>query len=154
MLEALSLSDSDAKCPSHTRHAGQLADYLSYQKDCGDILEKQGLTHADCVAKMRLMSLAALGGESATGQVAYSRVQEVLQVPAEEVESWVVKAIGAGVLEAKLDQVRQAVLVTRCLHRVFGQQQWADLRTKLTTWRDNVAAVCANSAAPAVTQAA
>lgn len=98
------------------------------------------------------MSLAALGAASSTGQVPYSQVQEVLQVPAEDVESWVVKGIAAGVLEAKLDQVRQAVLVNLCLQRVFGTQQWADLRDKLAYWRDNMAAVCASSAHASLAQ--
>ena len=133
---------------------GQLGDYLAFQKDNADVLTKHGLDHAACMAKMRLMSLAALGAESSTGQVAYSRVQEVLQVPAEEVESWVVKAIAAGVLEAKLDQVREAVLVNLCLHRVFGPQQWVELRSKLALWRDNVASVATSAPPPALAQSA
>ncbi len=118
------------------------------------MLAAHQLSHDDCVAKMRLMSLAALGTESAAGQVTYAHVQETLQVPAEDVERWVVKAIGARVLEAKMDQARQVVLITRCLHRVFGAAQWVDLRNKLRAWRDNVAAVCATVAPTAQVQAA
>jgi len=127
---------------------GKLGDYIDFQKDNADVLGKHGLDHNACVSKMRLMSLAALGAASTTGQVAYSQVQEVLQVPAEDVEPWVVKGIAAGVLEAKLDQVRQAVLVNMCLQRVFGQQQWADLRDKLAHWRDSIASAAASTAAP------
>jgi translation initiation factor 3 subunit M len=131
---------------------GQLQDYLAFQKECADVLAAHHLVHDDCVAKMRLMSLAALGTESASGHVTYAQVQATLQVPAEEVERWVVKAIGASVLEAKMDQVQQQVIVTRSLHRVFGEQQWAELRSKLRVWRDNVAAVCA-TVAPAAAAA-
>ena len=90
---------------------------------------------------MRLMSLAALGTESASGQVTYQQVQDTLQVSAEEVETWIVRAIGANVLEAKMDQVRRVVMITRCLHRVFGAQQWVDLANKLSQWRDAVGTV-------------
>ncbi len=121
-------------------------DYLAFHKDAADVLAAQKLSHDDCMAKMRLMSLAALGNESASGNLPYALIRETLQVPAEEVERWVVKAIGAKVLEAKMDQVREVVLITRCLHRVFSTQQWVDLRAKLRAWRDNVASVSATVA--------
>ena len=125
---------------------GRLQDYLAFHKDSSDVLAAHGLSHDDCMAKMRLMSLAALGTESTSGNVPYALVRETLQVPAEEVEHWIVKAIGAKVLEAKMDQVREVVLITRCLHRVFSTQQWVDLRAKLRAWRDNVASVSATVA--------
>ncbi len=123
-----------------------MQDYLAFHKDAADVLAAHKLSHDDCMAKMRLMSLAALGTESASGNLPYALIRETLQVPTEEVERWIVKAIGAKVLEAKMDQVREVVLITRCLHRVFSTQQWVDLRAKLRAWRDNVASVSAQSA--------
>jgi len=117
---------------------------MAFQKEAADVLSAHKLSHEECVAKMRLMSLAALGAESVSGTVPYAAVRDTLQVPAEDAERWVVKAIGAKVLEAKMDQVREVLVVTRCLHRVFGAQQWVELRAKLRAWRDNVAGV-ANS---------
>ena len=119
---------------------------MAFQKDAADVLAAQKLSHDDCMAKMRLLSLAALGTENASGSVPYSLIRDTLQVPAQDVERWVVKAIGAKVIEAKMDQVREVVLITRCLHRVFGPQQWADLRDKLRAWRDNVAGVASTVA--------
>ena len=110
------------------------------------MLAAQRLSHEDCVAKMRLMSLAALGADTASGSVPYALIRDTLQVPAEDVERWVVKAISAKVLEAKMDQVREVVLITRCLHRVFSTQQWVDLRAKLRAWRDNVTGVASSVA--------
>ena len=45
-----------------------------------------------------------------------------------------------------MDQVREVVLITRCLHRVFSTQQWVDLRAKLRAWRDNVTGVASTVA--------
>ena len=39
-----------------------------------------GLVHEDLVAKMRLLSLVALGAESSSGEVAYDDVQNTLLV--------------------------------------------------------------------------
>lgn len=63
------------------------------------------------------------------------------QCDKEEVEQWVVRAIGAKLLEAKLDQVRRVVVVTRSTHRIFGKQQWQDLKQRLTQWSENITSV-------------
>ena len=63
------------------------------------------------------------------------------QCESEDVELWVVKAIGAKLLEAKLDQVRRVVIVTRFTYRVFGKPQWESLRRSLQGWVVNVTAV-------------
>lgn len=67
----------------------------------------------------------------------------------EEVEQWVVRAIGAKLLEAKLDQVRRVVVVTRSTHRIFGKQQWQDLKHRLAVWSENIASVRSTLPAPA-----
>jgi translation initiation factor 3 subunit M len=127
---------------------------LAFHKASADVLSAHALSHEECVAKMRLLSLAALGAESASGIVPYAAVRDTLQVPAEEVERWVVQAIGAKVLEAKMDQVREELVVTRCLHRIFGPQQWLELRDKLRAWRDSVAGVASSVATTRVDAAA
>ena len=131
-----------------------MPDYLAFHKASAEVLSAHALSHEDCVAKMRLLSLAALGAESASGIVPYAAVRDTLQVPAEEVERWVVQAIGAKVLEAKMDQVREELVVTRCLHRIFGPQQWLELRDKLRAWRDSVAGVASSVATTRVDAAA
>lgn len=123
--------------------AGALQDFVRFEKEHPEVLSNRGLSRDACVAKMRLMSLAALGAESQTGSVSYAQVQEALQVGPEEVESWVVQAIGANLVEAKMDQLRQTVVITRSLHRVFSRQQWTELATKLGAWRDALASVSA-----------
>ena len=61
------------------------------------------------------------------------------QVPAADVEAWVVRCIARGLIDARMDQSTATVTVTRAVIRDFGPQQWAGLALKLRTWRDNVA---------------
>ena len=104
-------------------------------------------------------------------------MQVCLQIDDDEVELWVVKAITVKLMDCKMDQMNQVVIVrysiyfpfeflisstlikeklyyaidldlytinwfpfgsdmiSRCTERVFGQQQWKNLRSKLLTWR-------------------
>lgn len=61
-----------------------------------------------------------------------------LQIEEDDVELWIVRAIAAKVLEAKLDQLRQVVVINRTMQRVFGAAQWKDLQSRLASWQQNL----------------
>ena len=99
-----------------------------------------GLVHEDCITKMRLMSLVDLGSDESC-QIPYSLIKDTLRVKAsllfltlllpgvpstswlnilvqfclqiddDEVELWVVKAITVKLMDCKMDQMNQVVLV-------------------------------------------
>ncbi|CAA3014651.1 eukaryotic translation initiation factor 3 subunit M-like [Olea europaea subsp. europaea] len=100
---------------------------------------------------MRLMSLVDLGSNQ-SGQIPYSLIRDTLQIEDNEVELWVVKAITAKLIVCKIDQMNQVVVVSQCKERVFGQNQWQALRTKLTTWRDNIGNVISTIQANKITE--
>lgn len=53
------------------------------------------------------------GSSPGLGEIRYAVLQEVLALGDEvEVEKWVVKAISAGLVGAKMDQMRQTVVVS------------------------------------------
>lgn len=62
---------------------------------------------------MQLLSLASLAVEQR--ELPYERVAEALQIKPEEVEHWVISAIGAKLIDAKMDQLRRLVIVTYVL---------------------------------------
>ena len=48
------------------------------------------------------------------------------------------RAIEAGLMVAKMDQVREVVVVTFCTEREFGDRQWERLHDSLLGWRDSI----------------
>ncbi|CAA7038603.1 unnamed protein product [Microthlaspi erraticum] len=111
--------------------------YTEFQSANSGFLDTYGLVHEDCVTKMRLLSLVDLASDE-SGKITYNSIKDTLQVNAEEVELWIVRAITAKLIDCKMDQMNQVVIVSRCSEREFGSKQWQSLRTKLATWRDNI----------------
>jgi len=99
-------------------------------------LESVGLTAEQSLHKMRLLSLASLGAESS--EIPYSLVAKTLQVSEDEVESWVIDAVSAKLIEAKMNQLKRVVNVSFCVQRIFTIAQWKQLSTKLNKWRGTV----------------
>jgi translation initiation factor 3 subunit M len=63
----------------------------------------------ECVRKMRLLSLCTLASSKA--EMKYSEIAACMQISEAEVEAWVIKAITAKLLDAKMDQINKTVVV-------------------------------------------
>lgn len=91
--------------------------------------------------KIRLLTLASTAAASSTRSVPYETIASLLQIPAEEVEIWVIDTIRAGLVEGKLSQQKQQFLVQRATYRVFGEKQWAEIQNRLMVWRRSLESV-------------
>nr|ACN27734.1 unknown [Zea mays] len=116
----------------------KLDSYLEFQSANSDLLKDYGLVHDECVTKMRLMSLLDLSSRC-SGEIPYSAITVELRINDDEVEQWIVKAIASKILDCKVDQLNQTVIVSRHTERIFGMEHWHALRTKLGAWRGNIA---------------
>ncbi|KAL5654033.1 hypothetical protein ACJX0J_033352, partial [Zea mays] len=112
----------------------KLDSYLEFQSANSDLLKDYGLVHDECVTKMRLMSLLDLSSRC-SGEIPYSAITVELRINDDEVEQWIVKAIASKILDCKVDQLNQTVIVSRHTERIFGMEHWHALRTKLGAWR-------------------
>jgi len=102
-----------------------------------EFLRSHALDVSELTNKMRLLSLATLGA-AAANEIPYSLVAKTLLIDESEVELWVVNAISESILDARLDQLRRVVVITRSLQRVFTKPQWKQLSESLTSWQNNV----------------
>ena len=62
-------------------------------------------------------------------------MQEALDLEEGQEEAWVIRGIGLKLLEARIDQMRRSVTVTKLTQRAFTAAQWADLRAQLAAWK-------------------
>ena len=51
------------------------------------------------------------------------------------------RAVGAGVVDAKMDQINKRVVFTRCTDRVFSGAEWQELGAKISSWRGSIDAL-------------
>ena len=93
--------------------------------------------------KMRLLTLASLAAAETQHErsLPYARISRALNVPAEDVEMWVIDVIRAGLVEGKLSQLNQTFLIHRSTYRVFGEKQWIEVQGRLDTWRASLEGV-------------
>jgi len=113
-----------------------VAEYAAFRGEQGAFLQSHGLEDGALTKKMRLLSIVSLG--AAEKELSYAAIAAALKVDVAEVETWVMEAIGAGLLTAKMDQVGGVVAVSYVAEREFGAQQWKKLHASLGDWRDSI----------------
>jgi len=123
-----------------------MAAWVSDSKNAA-VLAEIGITGESCVEKVRLVAIAELGAQAsrnsaARGEVTYAQIAESLDVPAAEVEVWLIKAIGLKVVEGRMDQVNQSFQLQRCTHKLFGNDEWSQLNAKCTDLEQSMSSIC------------
>ena len=114
----------------------ELEDYNDFRDENEDFFEKTGLDNSKLHRKMRLLTMASLcASQSNTREVEYKHIAKALQIPQEEVETWVIDVIRAGLVEGKLSQQNKTFLVHKTTYRVFGEKQWRELATRIENWK-------------------
>jgi translation initiation factor 3 subunit M len=58
-----------------------------------------------------------------------------LDISKDDVELWLIDVIRAGLVEGKLSQARQELLVHRSTYRTFGREEWEELDSRLEDWK-------------------
>ncbi|KAL3670283.1 hypothetical protein V7S43_004596 [Phytophthora oleae] len=113
-----------------------LKEFVAFQKSAGSVFKDNELVEAELVDTMRLFTLCTL--PTGFKEIPYAAVAAALDVDEEDVEKWVVRAITAGVVNAKIDQLARTVAISRSLQRRFGAEQWKEVDAKLQLYKKNV----------------
>lgn len=90
-------------------------------------------------SKMLLLALVGLFNRRAS--VSFKEISENLDVAVKDVENLIVQAIGKKLIEAKIDQLEETVLISKCSSRQFEQLEWQNLQKDLKEWREAISDV-------------
>ena len=113
--------------------------------DATAFFSQWGLDQAQCIRYMRILSLCTL----AIGQevMTYGEIRKALHLNDEndndgdDVERWVIAAVNSGLLQAKMDQLQEIVMIERCVVRKFDLVQWKNVQSTLRSYKEQVGSV-------------
>ena len=116
-----------------------LEDFNDFKDEHDGWIDESGLDADALNRKMRLLTLASIAASTGqTRSLPYAQISHALQIPASDVEMWVIDVIRAGLVEGKLSQLNQTFLIHRSTYRVFGENQWREVASRLALWRNSL----------------
>jgi len=95
-----------------------------------------GINGDELKYKIRLLSLNSLA--AANDSLTYTEVAKVLEIEESEVESFVIDATTSDLLDARIDQLNERILIRHASSRKFDKNQWQTLDNKLDKWKENM----------------
>ena len=123
-------------------NADLLDDFRDFVESNSDFLSSQSLDEDALERKMRLLTLTSLAaGATQTRALPYSNIAKALQIPSDDVEMWAIDGIRSGLVEGRLSQSDKSFLVHRATYRVFGDNQWREVASRLDLWRTSLQGV-------------
>lgn len=120
-------------------NSGDLTRFFSLEGDWGgwDDLKKQ---KDFLTAKIRLMAVMELAVSRPTKarSVSFKEIATKCQIPFDEVEFLVMKALSKDLIRGDINQVEQVVYVTWVQPRVLDNPQIMQMATRISAWRNDV----------------
>lgn len=118
---------------------GTLEDYQTFLNKNPNAFTALNLVQEDCLRHIRLLTFLSLASQGYK-EIPYKTVADKLQIPLDDVESWVISAVSYNLVTAKMDQLEEVVMVEKYLVRSFGfgTQEWKELHMKLLEWKEHV----------------
>merc|ERR1712232_618464 len=119
--------------------SGDVKDLKEFQSKNGKLFDEHGLNFEDCLAKIRLLTIATV--TQGVSEMALDELAQRLDENAATVERTVVRGISEGIVDGRIDQLNRKLLVKSSFQRTFAKDEWAFLDGKLTQWIDNLDSV-------------
>jgi translation initiation factor 3 subunit M len=143
-VQALRKSDQTWSEILEVFSAENFDDFSDFKENNSSFISENNLDEDALDRKMRLLTLASLSAQaSQTRTLPYGHIAKALDVPAADVEMWVIDCIRSGLVEGKLSQQKQEFLIHRSTYRVFGDHQWREVASRLENWRSSLTNVLA-----------
>jgi len=109
---------------------------LQSNKNYQSFLKNTGINLDEITYKIRLLTLNSLAKKQSI--LTYDQIAKSLEISEADVELYVIDATSSGILEARIDQLNQTILIRYAPSRQFDKQQWQSLNEKLDKWKDNI----------------
>jgi len=118
---------------------GDLNNYIEFYNSNKDFVEKLAVTHEENLRKMRLLTIASVA--EGCSEIAFSEVMQKVQLEKDEVEDFIIQAIGSSLIKGKINEPEEKVLINSSINRTFGDPQWAMIKNRLELWQRNLQSI-------------
>jgi len=114
--------------------------YQKWSEGNKDLMTKHGLVHQNNLRKLRTLTFCSLGLNA--DKLTFAVLKDKLMLTdASAIESAVIDAVTSGLVEAKIDQENELIIIQRVTHRSFDNSDWKSIHEKLISWQANVSHV-------------
>lgn len=84
---------------------------------------------SDVIRKKQYVQICSLKLDNSNHK--YEDLASILNIKKDDVEQWAIEAIAAGIIDAKIDQVREEIVIKSHIMN----KEWSAIKERLAEWR-------------------
>lgn len=119
-------------------------------------MKAEGLVKEDMILKKTYVQICSLNTDKTNFK--YAELATLLNISADDVEEWAIDAISNKIIDAKIDQQNQEIVIKSHQLREIKKAEWQCIQNKVRQWRERFelmhTVLAAAPAAPMPKQAA
>ena len=110
-------------------------------------MTKEGLENSEVILKKSYLQICQVSTEASTN-FKYEKLADLLnvsiiravilmflQIDQDDVEEWAIEAIQAGIIDAKIDQLNEEVVIKTHMMGKIGNEEWQAIHAKIANWK-------------------
>lgn len=99
------------------------------------LMTEEKLTIEDVIRKKQYVQICSLNLENSNHK--YDDLAATLNISKDDVEQWAIEAIAAGIIDAKIDQIKEEIVIKSHIMN----QEWKAIKERLGEWSQRFAAM-------------
>jgi translation initiation factor 3 subunit M len=109
------------------------SDVATFQKNLGSQkIEQFGVSKEQALLKKQYIEICQLkDGQTLT----FDELSKMLNINKDEVEEWIIEAISNGILDCKIDQLEDVIVVNTTYLKKVDEEVWKQILGKVNKWK-------------------
>lgn len=66
----------------------------------------------------------------------FSEIAKLLDITEDDIDQWIIEASSNGIIDAKIDQLSETVIIISKKIRYVDKAQWGLVKNKVTEWKE------------------
>ena len=98
------------------------------------LIDAEGLTEKELITKKSYVQICTL--DTNTSNFKYEELSQLLNIAQDDVEMWAIEAIQNRIIDAKIDQLNEVIVIKSHMLRELKEQEWRSIQTKIQSWKE------------------
>lgn len=111
---------------------GQLQKYAK-------IMATEQITEEEAITKKSYLQICTLSTQ--TSNFKYSELSKLLNIAEDDIEEWAIEAIHNQIMDAKIDQFREEIVIKSHIMREIKAPEWQAIQAKIHLWKEKFEAM-------------
>lgn len=89
------------------------------------LLQEKGISMEEAILKKQYIQICSIEDvPDQEKEQSFAEIAKLLDIDEDEIEEWIIQAMSHGIIDAKMDQLNEKVIIKTTMVRMVNQEEW------------------------------